>query len=388
MFLRTVLEYIDDRSKLAEFVERAKNSKVLAIDTEFLREKTYYPKLCLLQMATDDEVIIVDPFKTGGIRELLPILKDERVMKLFHAGSQDMEILLVETGDLPWPVFDTQIAAALLGQSHQVGLGSLVHSILGISLKKSDSFTDWSRRPLTSSQVKYAADDVIYLPKLYRIMVDELQEKNRLNWLDNDFKKLADPKRYEKDPRERYLHLKKGNQLSRRQLAAAREIAAWREVTAKKRNIPRKWVITDEQIVEACKRDSLTVNELFMVRGIKEHVSTADARQIISLVKKAYALPESEWPKLYVSPANEQNVDSSLDLMQALVRLRARENGIAMQTLASHSDLALVARGHIEDAEIMHGWRREVVGNELLDLLEGRLVLSLDNNELMVSRKS
>lgn len=378
--------YISDQESLGAFVERARSSSVLAIDTEFLREKTYYAKLCLLQMATDDEVAIVDPFAVRDLAVLAPLLQDESVMKLFHAGGQDLEILYRVTGVLPAPVFDTQIAAALLGHTMQVGYGALVHSLCGVTLKKTDSFTDWSRRPLSESQLEYAADDVIYLPEMYRTMRSRLETKGRLAWLANDFAELSDPSRYEEDPRLRYRRLKRGSSLSRQQLSAAREAAAWREVEARKRDIPRKWVITDEQIVEVCKREARTIDELFMVRGMRDRLTTRDARALVACMKAGMDLPCEQWPELDRSSKSEPNVDAQLDLMTALVRLRARENDIAMQALASHSDLAQVARGYTEGVDVLRGWRRAMVGEELLELLDGRIALSLDADGLQVTR--
>ena len=378
--------YIATQENLAAFVERARSSSVLAIDTEFLREKTYYAKLCLLQMATDDEVVIVDPFEMDDLSVLAPLLTDERIVKLFHAAGQDLEIILREVGVLPRPVFDTQIAAALLGHTQQIGSAALVHAECGVSLKKIDSFTDWSRRPLSASQRDYAADDVVYLPRLYAGMRAALEEKGRLHWLDHDFEELSDPARYEANERERFRRLKRVSQLSRRQLSAAREVAAWRELEAQRRDVPRKWVVTDEQIVEACKREARTIDELFMVRGLSDRLSTKDARAVVSLISSALSAPPDTWPELDRCGKSEPNVDAELDLMSALVRLRAKENGIAFPTLASHDDLARVARGYREGVDLLRGWRRAIVGEELLELLDGRLALSLDGG-LKVERR-
>ncbi|WP_165056246.1 MULTISPECIES: ribonuclease D [unclassified Adlercreutzia] len=377
--------YIANQESLEAFVERARSSSLLAIDTEFLREKTYYAKLCLLQMATDSEVAVIDPFAVRDLRVIAPLLADESVLKLFHAGGQDLEILYREIGVLPHPVFDTQIAAALIGHTQQIGYGALVSATCGVSLKKIDSFTDWSRRPLSDSQLRYAADDVVYLPQVHRVLTEALEKKGRLGWLERDFDDLVDPARYESDPRERFRRLKRGNQLSRKQLAAAREVAAWREVEARRRDVPRKWVLTDEQIVEVCKREAATIDDLFMVRGVRERLTTRDARTVADLMRKSYALPEDEWPEVDRSSRNEPNVDAELDLMNAVVRLRARENGVAMQTLASHADLCQVARGHT-DVDVLHGWRRAIVGEELLDLLAGRISLSLEGGGVKVTR--
>ncbi|MEC4183194.1 ribonuclease D [Adlercreutzia sp. R21] len=380
------MEYIANQENLEAFVRRAASSSVLAIDTEFLREKTYYAKLCLLQLATDTEVAIIDPFAVDDLGVLAPLLEDPSIMKLFHAAGQDLEIIYRELGVLPAPVFDTQVAATLLGHTQQIGYGPLVHSLCGVNLKKSDSFTDWSRRPLSQSQLEYAADDVIYLPKMHRIMVERLQAKGRLSWLDNDFAALSDPANYVSDASARFRRLKRVGQLSRRQLAAAREVACWRELTAQDRDLPRKWVLTDEQIVEACRREARTIDELFMVRGVREKLGTRDARAVVAAMVRGMDAPPDSWPELDKPSKSEPNVDAELDLMEALVRLRARENDIAMQTLASHNELCRVARGYRDDVDVLKGWRRALIGEELLELLAGRISLSLGPEGLVVTR--
>ena len=380
------MEYIANQENLEAFVRRARSSAVLAVDTEFLREKTYYANLCLLQLATDTEVAVVDPFAIEDLSVLVPLMEDPSIVKLFHAAGQDLEIIYRELGVLPSPVFDTQVAAALLGHTQQIGYGPLVHSVCGVSLKKSDSFTDWSRRPLSDSQLDYAADDVIYLPKMYRIMRERLEAKGRLDWLDNDFAALSDPANYVCDVASRFKRLKRVGQLNRRQLSAAREVASWRELTAQARDLPRKWVLTDEQVVEACRREARTIDELFMVRGMREKLCTRDARAVVAALVRGLDAPPEQWPELDKSLKSEPNVDAELDLMEALVRLRAKENDIAMQTLASHGELARVARGYRDDIDVLKGWRRTIIGEELLDLLAGKISLSLGPEGLVVTR--
>lgn len=377
--------FITSQDELVSFVQGIQSSSVLAIDTEFLREKTYYPRLCLLQLATDTCIAIVDPFRVTELGLLADCMSNPHITKIIHAGTQDIEIILREIGVMPKPLFDTQIAATLMGQVQQIGYGSLVSSVLGINLKKVDSFTDWSRRPLTKSQIQYAADDVRYLPALYKRMTTELEQLQRLDWLDEEFASLTDVSKYEIDNRERFRRLKRVSQLTRRQLSAAREVASWREQKAQLRDIPRKWVITDEQVIEACKREARTIDELFMVRGIAEKLSTRDAREIVNRISRGLDLPKEQMPTLDKPSKNEANVETEVDAMNALVRLRARENSIAMQTLADHGDLADVARGH--DAPVLHGWRRKIVGNELLDFLEGRIALVCEEGNLVVSKR-
>ncbi|MBE6473154.1 MAG: ribonuclease D [Coriobacteriaceae bacterium] len=376
--------YIESQDELESFVERASKAKLLAIDTEFLREKTYYPKLCLMQLATEDEIAIVDPFAVDDIKVLKSLFENEQILKIFHAGHQDIEIIIYDIGCVPRPLFDTQVAATLLGQAQQIGYGALVHSLCGTKLKKADSFTDWSVRPLSESQIQYAADDVIYLPEMYEKMRDRLEEKGRLAWLDDELSPLMEESTYVVDERDRYRRLKHYTQLSRRQMAAAREMAAWREIEARKRNVPRKWVLTDEQIVEACKREPRKIDDLFMVRGVRERLTTRDARVVVELVKSALDSSPEAWPEIPVSGKSEQNVDVQVDLLTAIVRMCAKKNDIAVPTLASHQDLVNIARGHHDNCPVLKGWRREMIGNTLLEFLDGKLALTIRDNRVSV----
>lgn len=380
--------YITDRKQLKEFVLRAKTSPLLAVDTEFLREKTYWPRLCLIQLATEEESVAIDPFRVKDLSDLAELFVDENIVKLFHAAGQDMELIVHEMGVIPKPVFDTQIAASLLGDMLQIGYGSLVLNECNVKLKKADSFTDWSRRPLTDSQIEYALDDVIYLPRIYRSMKERLEKLGRLSWLDRDFEELCDPARYEVDPYERFKRLKRVNQLTPRQLSAAREVAAWRETQAMKRNIPRKWIMTDEQVVEICKREPRTIDELFMVRGVSNALKTEDARRALAACKKGLDAPEQDWPELNKSYKSEPNVDPQVDLLYSLVKVRAKEAGVAFGVLASHADLAKLVRGHYDEVDILKGWRRHLVGEELLALMRGEILLGIEDGVLKVTDRT
>ena len=377
---------IDDDSQLKAFVKRCCTSPYMAIDTEFLREKTYYARLCLIQVAIEGEVAIIDPFAIKDITLLNDALTSPDVVKIFHASSQDIEILYHETGVVPRPVFDTQIAAALLGKSQQASYSSLVSSYCSVNLPKKDSFTDWSQRPLKDSQIRYAADDVVYLPQIYYDMVEVLNEKNRLHWLDEAFEEISSPEKYEIKPEERYRKLRRVNQLNAQQMAAAREFAAWRELKAQKINVPRKWIVSDEQIVEACRREARTIDELFMVRGMRESLRAEDARQAVACIKKGLSCPKEQLPQVHEKPKNEHNVDIVVDLMNAVVHLRARENRIAPQTLAPQAELMKLARGHDDECELLKGWRYKVIGKELKELLKGKFSLRIADGNLEIIR--
>ncbi len=377
---------IDDDSQLKAFVKRCCTSPYMAIDTEFLREKTYYARLCLIQVAIEGEVAIIDPFAIKDITLLNDALTSPDVVKIFHASSQDIEILYHETGVVPRPVFDTQVAAALLGKSQQASYSSLVSSYCSVNLPKKDSFTDWSQRPLKDSQIRYAADDVVYLPQIYYDMVEVLNEKNRLHWLDEAFEEISSPEKYEIKPEERYRKLRRVNQLNAQQMAAAREFAAWRELKAQKINVPRKWIVSDEQIVEACRREARTIDELFMVRGMHESLRAEDARQAVACIKKGLSCPKEQLPQVHEKPKNEHNVDIVVDLMNAVVHLRARENHIAPQTLAPQTELMKLARGHDDECELLKGWRYKVIGKELKELLKGKFSLRIADGNLEIIR--
>ncbi len=373
--------YITDQNQLEDFVSHALKSDLLAVDTEFIREKTYWPRLCLIQLGTEQRSVAVDPFRVHDLRPLISLFENENIVKLFHAATQDIELIYHELGVVPKPVFDTQIAASLLGDTLQIGYGALVLSECGVKLRKADSFTDWSHRPLTESQIDYALDDVMYLPKLYRSLKSKLESLGRLSWLAPDFAELSDESRYIEHPNERYKRIKRVNQLSRRQLNIARALASWRELTAMKRNIPRKRVLSDEQVVEICKREPRALDQLFMVRGVSSALSMPDSRKVLALCIKALDAPEDEWPELprHVDK-NEPSVDAQVDLLSSLVKLRAHEHGIASAVLASHADLVKIARAHYDDVDVLKGWRRTIVGEDLLALMHGDIVMGLDGN--------
>ncbi len=384
-----VLHYIETDADLAAALRRlrASGAEVVALDTEFMREKTYYAKLCLLQIASEEETLLVDTLGITDFRPLAELLVDPRVTKVFHAGGQDLEILWQVCGVTVTPYFDTQDAAELVGYPTQVGYGGLVTGELGVKLRKADSFTDWARRPLTRAQLDYAADDVIWLLKLYPLLYDKLKEAGRLSWLQPAFEAKTDPATLDPDPREAWRKVKRVNQLRGVHLAVACELGTWREEQARRVDRPRRWILGDESLTEIARRLPKTEDALSQIRGVDLR-NTAMRRSLLEAVQTGIDLPPEKWPQMESGRRPRVDVSAAVDLMVALVRLRARENNITANLLAGRGQLEALAADPEGDSPLLTGWRRDIIGNELLQLLRGKLVLSLEGDRLKVEQST
>lgn len=376
--------YVSDTDALRELVDELREASAIAVDTEFLRERTYFARLCLVQLASDDVAAIVDPLAIADLSPLWELMLDPGVLKIFHSGSQDLDIFCRLSGEPTTPVFDTQLAATLAGFQQQVGYGALVKEVLGVTLDKSDTYTDWSRRPLSATQVEYALNDVRYLPELYRRLSSTLSREGRLGWLASDFGHLEDAETYRVDPYEQWRRVKRVSSLNRRQLAVAREVAAWREVEAQRRDVPKRWVIGDESVVEIARRIPKSAHDLQGIRGVAEKIGASAVEGVLESVKRGLETPEADLPTLKKRRKPVRDVDGAVDLMVAIVRLRARERGVAMPLLASRDDLELLAGGDRESSVLLQGWRREMVGEELVRLLDGEISMRLSGGALVV----
>ena len=372
--------YLSTQEELAAFCERAAASKVLAVDTEFLREKTFFPKLCLVQVAAGEDIAAIDPILIEDLSPLAALFEDPSITKVFHACSQDLEVLLDGMGVECAPVFDTQLAAAFLGLRQQVSYASLVESYCGVRLPKAESLTDWSRRPLDPEQLSYAEDDVRYLPGIYNRMVSELVGRDRLSWVTPEMERLCDFSRIRRDPREAFLRLRRASSLTRRQLAVAREVCAWRERVAAERDIPRKWVISDEVVVEVCKRAPSSVERLRRIRGI-DQMAERDALSLVDAVARGVACPAEECPKMTRHARPSAETEGVIDLMYAVLRLVSEKSGVATQLIATRDDLLdfLLDRG---SSRLAHDWRWELAGSTLDRLLAGEVGLTVKNGSI------
>lgn len=372
--------YISTSDELSAFCERIGKEHVIAVDTEFLRERTYYPKLCLVQVGTASEIGAIDPILIKDLSPLASIFADERVTKVFHACGQDLEVILDGMGVACTSVFDTQVAAAFLGMRQQVSYASLVEAYAGVRLPKAESLTDWSRRPLDPEQLTYAEDDVRYLPAIYESMIELLVEKDRLSWVQPEIAEVCDPSHMHRDPRMAYLRLKRSSSLTRRQLAIAREVCAWREKTAASHDIPRKWVLSDEVVVEVCKRAPRTRDRLRKIRGT-DQLAEKDVRDLLEMVQVGEGVPASECPQQERHSHPSPELESVVDLMIALVRVVSEKSGIATQLIATRDDLVEFAQDRPK-SRLASGWRYELAGRQLESLLEGSVGLTVRDGRI------
>ena len=365
--------FVDTPAALSDLARDLANSEWLALDTEFIREKTYLPRLCLIQVSNGEVAACVDPLALGdALRPLLDVLYDGRILKVLHAARQDLEIFLHDWHRIPLPLFDTQPAAALLGYGDQVGYAKLVQQVLGVDLPKDHSRTDWSRRPLDQGQLRYALDDVIYLGQAYLQMRGRLSDRERLQWLAADFADLANPATYVQDPRTAWQRVKGRQHLRGVQLAVLQALAAWREEQARERDLPRRWVLKDEVLVDLARRRPKDAEQLSRIRGLEPPVIRRDGEALLHQIAVAAALPREDWPTegRGGKPLTALQ-EAQADLLSAALRLLAESHQLSPHAIAGRKDIEKLVRGDA-DTPLLEGWRRKVAGEHLLDLLAGR----------------
>ena len=380
---------ITDTESLEKLCERLARSEFVAVDTEFMRENTYWPDLCLFQVANQEEAAAIDP-KAEGI-DLTPLLNllvnNPHVLKVFHAGGQDIEIVFNLTGGTPHPLFDTQIAAMALGLGEQVGYSNLVDSLLGRTLDKGARFTDWARRPLDKRQIDYAIGDVTHLAELFPRMLERLRRTGRGEWLDQEMERLADPSNYVNDPAQAW---KKVKIQSRKPevLGRLKALAAWRELEARSKNLPRGRIMKDETLADIAVHPPVSQEGLGQVRGLSAAWRGNDigARMMEALVS-ADPLSAGELPpREERGPGLGREGALVADLLKLLLKIRARESNVAPRLVARSEELELLAAGRREGLSILQGWRYEEFGRDALDLVEGRLAFAIRNGKLAMTR--
>lgn len=365
--------FIDTSAQLQELCTQLTDSEWLALDTEFLREKTYYSKFCLLQVANSELAACIDPLAIDDLSPLRTLLENRNITKIFHAGRQDLEILYQLWGQIPQPIFDTQLAATLIGLGDQIGYASLVKQLIGKTLDKGQVRTDWSRRPLEEEQCRYALDDVIYLGKAYLQLKQQLHELGRTEWLSEDFATLTDPTTYEIQPERQWARIRGRQQLKGAQLATLQALAAWREQRASSSNRPKGWILKDEVLLDLARRAPKNLQQLGRIRGLEPRTLERWGDKLLELISKARDLPPEQWPQEKAPPPRLDTAqDALVDILMCVARLRAKEQHLSLQALTSRKELERLATGE-RDLEILHGWRRAVIGDDLLRTIEGKL---------------
>lgn len=378
------MRIITTTSDLAEFAAQAEKGSYVAIDTEFMRDQTYWPKLCLIQAAGPDAQAIIDPLVPDiDLKPFYRLLANVNIIKVFHAARQDIEIFHHQGGVIPEPFFDTQIAAMVCGFGEAASYETLVRKLAKAEIDKSARFTDWSRRPLSKRQLEYALADVTHLRQVYEILSKELEKTGRAKWVEEEESTLLDPATYRLDPAHAWRRLKprSGN---KRFLAVLVGLAAWREREAQSRDLPRNRILRDETLLEIAAHPPGGPEQLEHIRGLPNGYAQSRAgKALVAAVAEAMTAPPPE-PLPSMPRYRREPSAAALDLLKTLLRIRATEFRVAPRLVADVSDLERLASGETNGVAAVHGWRAEVFGRDAVALCEGRLAIALDRGEAVV----
>ncbi len=375
---------ITNTNDLIAFCDLLKAAPFITVDTEFMRETTYWPKLCLIQAASADHAGIIDPLaKDLDLKPFLDILADEKVLKVFHACRQDMEIFF-NLGVTPAPVFDTQVAAMAAGYGDQVAYDSLVRQKLKIDIDKGSRFTDWTRRPLSEQQLQYALGDVTHLAKVYVRLRDRLARDGRLDWVSEEMKALSHPALYSTSPEDAWRRLKP-RKTSVKYMAVFAQVAAWRERTAQERDMPRGRILKDEGVDEIATQLPTDAAAFDHLRSTSKGFGASKfGQELADIIRATLKNPDAYAPKVERSAPPVQVPASVVELLKVLLRIRCEEEGVAPKLLATVSDLEKIALDDDADVPALHGWRRKVFGEDALRLKRGELALVLNGTRVEV----
>jgi len=360
----------------------------MALDTEFVGEESFVPKLELIQVATEHTAAIIDfpaVLSGGSLDGFWEIVCDERIQKVVHAGRQDLDLFAVHAGQIPKPFFDTQIAAAMVGFGPQVAYANLVQRVHGTRLDKAHTFTNWSARPLSQAQLAYALEDVTFLLAIHDHLHSRLSRLGRLQWAHEEFSRLEGiVGETRREPQERYQRIRGWDQLKPKSAAVLRELAAWREGEAKRRNVPRSRVVRDEVLLQLARHPPRRQEELRKVRGLHASEIDRNGESILAVIQTALALPPAAWPALTKERKPEPEANGCVELLQAIVKARALEEEIAPTLLATTADLQELVDAKTNrsalDLPLLRGWRRILVGELLLDALDGKVAFTVDQH--------
>ncbi len=355
----------------------------ITVDTEFLREKFYYPKLCLIQVADENNAYAVDPLSRNlSLEPLFEVLSNKKVTKVFHSARQDIEIIYNLSQKMPTPLFDTQIAAMVCGFGESASYASLVEQISGHELDKSSRFTDWSHRPLSERQLKYSLSDVTYLRDIYKKLKVMLIENNRMDWVKEEMHNLLNPQNYTIDPEEVWKKIRaRGN--SRRFFGAVKELAKWRELMAMQLNKPRNQILRDPILLEIAANLPTNMDDLKIIRGAGKVIASY-AEEIIGLMKEVSDLPDNKLPPLKKSSVSKLYDKALFDLLKVLLKMKSQEHKVAEKLVASSDDLIEIITSNNPETYAVKGWRYEIFGKYAIELKKGKLALSANNGKMLL----
>ena len=376
------MSLITDSAVLAETCSRLARHPFVTVDTEFMRETTFWPKVCVIQMASDDEAVAVDALAPDlDLTPFLNLMADPAVVKVFHAARQDIEIIWNQGKLVPTPLFDTQVAAMVCGFGDQISYGELAQSICKVAVDKSSRFTDWSRRPLTEAQIVYALADVTHLRDIYKSLRDKLERSNRLAWLDDEMRSLTTPATYEQDPAsawERHRHRAR----KPRDLAVLMEIAAWREREAQTRDVPRSRVLKDDAMVEVALAAPRTAEALGNLRAFPRGLERSrGGAELLAAVERGLARDPMTLPKIDRDRRAGGN-GATVELLKVLLRQVSERHGVAPKMIATVDDLEAISGDDNAPVAALSGWRRDLFGAKALELKHGRLALTIERGRV------
>ncbi|MCP4186902.1 MAG: ribonuclease D [Gammaproteobacteria bacterium] len=376
-------QFITSDKDLAEFCQQLALGDYCAVDTEFIREKTYYPLLSLIQIANEHHMACIDPFAIDNFEPLRQLFQNQYVVKVFHSPSQDLEILYQQFAEVPSPIFDTQLAAAVLGFQHQISYADLVFGVTGTRLEKKHTRADWSKRPLSDDELDYAMDDVRYLRPVYHQMKTDLEEKKRSSWIEKDLLAMSESSFYEIDTSLLWQRLKGVQKLKGQQLFIAQQLCKWREQRAQQRNRPRRWIAADDWIIEISKKKPSSIEQLSSIREIPEKVIERQGKMILQIVEQALQSDASQWPEVH-KPRSLNPAQQALgDCLMGICRMIAEDNNIAIATFATRKDIDNLILNQ-KASRLAQGWRFNMAGELLLGFIHGQSSLVVKQGELQL----
>ncbi len=370
--------YIANRELLSALCRNLGDSAWLAIDTEFIRDKTYYPRLALIQIANTDSIYCIDPLEIEDLTPFFELIENQTIIKILHAAAQDLEIFFNLRERLPRSVFDTQIAASLLGLGEQIGYAALTKKLLGIELDKLHTRTDWFQRPLGEEQIRYAADDVRYLGQLYLLLSEKLKQLDRLNWMDSEQERLLNEQCYRPNLEYCWQRIKGAGKLKRRQLNILKHLAAWREQQAIQSNRPRRWILNDNVLLSLAIQQPADPDQLTAMRLQDYKLVERYTNELLEVIQVGQKEAEETWPVLHRAGKPSAQEDATVDLLMAVARLLAEEQQLSPGQLTSRSELLKFIRGE-RNLPLFNGWRQKIAGQTIRDTFEGKLHLVREN---------